>query len=1479
GPAQPVVIREPDSRRIEPLLDVQGKGKDKRRTHMLTKAFGHAESPSFDAELALTNSEMESDNIASKIDTRDQDEVQARPNRGDHDEESQPQSSHVVHAGPNLEHMDLEATDTSNQQNPEQMDEEFTTTAYPKNLNIPHWVSKAVDEIVTDAVDLAMKAPLRDRFSDLPAEEARHKKIKRCDVPRTPSGSPSPQSPPPPPPTGAFGTPGSEAPSSFKFAALVPQSLAWTTSDTRYKSAGVSGTQDLSPTDSLIQDDSIPEEQTGDMTNFLNWYCRQVNKTVLTPAYFKGQAYEVVKGLYPDVIHLLVDVNRPLPLDGPPGHVTIQTQFFFNKDMEYLRYGSKDMLLRRLEKKSDQTCGFSVSSELNPTQGRYSILHGEATKRRTRETNAEAEVQSMVSVPIHQDTSSVPPMRTLSITDPTLVKCIDEREQHMANLLKYNLTVEEVNEIVTDVVELAMQAPLRARFSDLPAVDMKEILKQRIFEDKSYEAHEDHKKLYDPPPPPPPTGAFGTPGTSRASGSSQSPTPPPPPSIDYLIQDDSIPDEQVHFYNDENFGNDHLSKADSKKDWWKLLPEKERPATPKPAWTIPFSNVSDIDNNWATAEQDRAYTSRSERVDWTNPEGDQIRVDVNRPLPLDGPPGHVTIQTQFFFNKDLKYLRYGSKGSSYALSISKIKAASYLYFGLELLVPEQMSIDDKSDQTCEFSVLSELNPTQDMGRYSILYGEATRRRTRETNAEAEVQSLVSVPIHQDTSLVPSMTTLVIDLMMSQSGSPLPTSTEEARQKKIKRRDVPRTPFGSPSPQPPPPPPPTGAFGTPGTSGSSGSSQLPTPPPRPSTELSPTDYLIQDDSIPNEQVHLSNDEDFGNDHLPKADSKKDWWKLLPEEEIPTGDMKNFLNWYCRQVNKTVLTPADLKGQAYEVVKAFYPDVIHLQFQIEECPKMHTDQVNWTNPEGDQVRVDVNRPMPLNGPLGHVTIQKQFFFNTNLEYLRYGNKGSSHALSISKIKAASYPNFSLELPVPEQMWIDDAGTPSFMEKQKEEEPGKPMLKQRLDKHGSRLYKLENLNIPHRVRKAVNEIVTDAVELAMQAPLRACFSDLPAEEARQKKIKRRDVPRTPSGSPSPQPPPPPPPTGAFGTPGTSGASGSSQLPTPPPPPSTGTSGSAQTQELSLTVYLIQDDSIPDEQVHLSNDENSRNDHLPKAGSKKTGGNYYLKRKDQRLLNLLRPFHFPMHQMLRTIGLLRHVTIQTQFFFNTNLEYLRYGSKGSIHALSISKIKAASYLNFDMLLRRFEKKSDQTCGFPVSSELNPTQDMEKYEYAGPKVTTSHGGNTSTRMIKRFTVADDLKEISKITQVEGTMLKDHYINVMDAPTITVSVDSSKGNFRDAIDIGVDVVHPVPVVAVAFPAVTIVTTLACHGKAIPSIHEHLQRVPIEEDMSTLRFRMGMAEAENDSLRGKIRTIEAIEIVTYSQERRAHIEMERQLASV
>ncbi|GJZ45998.1 retrovirus-related pol polyprotein from transposon TNT 1-94 [Tanacetum coccineum] len=447
GPARLVVIREPDSRRIQPLPETP-KLKNpadqfifQRRTPMPNEPSKHADHSALDAELALTDSETESEEEVLVIKAGDQDEDQAGPNPDEQDKgqagsnpgdaaESQPQPSHVVHAGPNLEHMDLETTDSSIQQKPKQIDEEFTTTAYPN----------------------------------------------------------------------------------------VQENLKLLTEDQVILEEPASSTRTLSSLQNLDKD------------------------------------------------------------------LSFTNQFFVEKPRE----------------------------------------------KEPGKTNAEAEVQSMVSVPIHQDTSSVPPTTTpvidltksqsdsllptstattsiittttlsppplQSTTDPILVRRIGELEQHIANLIQNNLVLEErldkhgsrlyklenlniphqvskvVEEIVTDAVDWAMQAPLRARFRDLPTVDMKEILQQRMFEDNTYMTHEVHNDLYEalqksvelglysisndswlcnkarkkkrkrrestrtppgslPTQPPPPAGASGAPGTSGASGSSQLPLPPPPPSI------------------------------------------------------------------------------------------------------------------------------------------------------------------------------------------------------------------------------------------------------------------------------------------------------------------------------------------------------------------------------------------------------------------------------------------------------------------------------------------------------------------------------------------------------------------------------------------------------------------------------------------------------------------------------------------------------------------------------------------------------------------------------------------------------------------------------------------------------------------------------------------------------------------------------------------------------------------------------------
>ncbi|GJY97821.1 hypothetical protein Tco_0514731 [Tanacetum coccineum] len=123
GPLPPVVFREPDSGRRQPLPETPKKKSSveqyifQRCTPAPTKPSGHAESPSLYAELGLTDSETESDEeVLPVIKIGVQNEGQAGPNPGIQDEGqagsnpgdvvvSQPQSSH---AGPNREHMDFE---------------------------------------------------------------------------------------------------------------------------------------------------------------------------------------------------------------------------------------------------------------------------------------------------------------------------------------------------------------------------------------------------------------------------------------------------------------------------------------------------------------------------------------------------------------------------------------------------------------------------------------------------------------------------------------------------------------------------------------------------------------------------------------------------------------------------------------------------------------------------------------------------------------------------------------------------------------------------------------------------------------------------------------------------------------------------------------------------------------------------------------------------------------------------------------------------------------------------------------------------------------------------------------------------------------------------------------------------------------------------------------------------------------------------
>ncbi|GJR30266.1 hypothetical protein Tco_1106498 [Tanacetum coccineum] len=232
-----------------------------------------------------------------------------------------------------------------------------------------------------------------------------------------------------------------------------------------------------------------------------------------------------------------------------------------------------------------------------------------------------------------------------------------------------------------------------------------------------------------------------------------------------------------------------------------------------------------------------------------------------------------------------------------------------------------------------------------------------------------------------------------------------TDLAEARRKKKKIHASPKTPPGSPPHQPPPPPPPAGSSGTPRASEAFGSTQLPPPPLPPSTNqhdqstgtdaLSSSKTVVSAEytawvttdtrlkpsvlSIP-EELHM--DDDTTHDKTGTvASALASTYAPPPENSLlaQTGDMAIFIDWFYKKQGITELKQQDLEGPTYEIVKVFHPNVIHLQYQMEECHKLLTDKVDES----------IIRPV----------------------------------LSISKMKAAYYPDVGLEQMVPDQIWIEE------------------------------------------------------------------------------------------------------------------------------------------------------------------------------------------------------------------------------------------------------------------------------------------------------------------------------------------------------------------------------------------------------------------------------------------------------------------------
>ncbi|GKA11426.1 hypothetical protein Tco_0690972 [Tanacetum coccineum] len=161
------------------------------------------------------------------------------------------------------------------------------------------------------------------------------------------------------------------------------------------------------------------------------------------------------------------------------------------------------------------------------------FLNDNPTKEEPGKANVETKVESMLTVPIHQASSSAPPLSTpiidltpskpvfppaqepifiaiIATTTTTLplpppppqqITTVPELDIHVVFTLEnhdlYSKIDNYVNETVKEAVHNTLQALIRERFRDLTEFEMKEILHDRMFESGSYISHPEHTTLYE----------------------------------------------------------------------------------------------------------------------------------------------------------------------------------------------------------------------------------------------------------------------------------------------------------------------------------------------------------------------------------------------------------------------------------------------------------------------------------------------------------------------------------------------------------------------------------------------------------------------------------------------------------------------------------------------------------------------------------------------------------------------------------------------------------------------------------------------------------------------------------------------------------------------------------------------------------------------------------------------------------------------
>nr|GEU67671.1 zinc finger MYM-type protein 1-like [Tanacetum cinerariifolium] len=130
------------------------------------------------------------------------------------------------------------------------------------------------------------------------------------------------------------------------------------------------------------------------------------------------------------------------------------------------------------------------------------------------------------------------------------------------------------------------------------------------------------------------------------------------------------------------------------------------------------------------------------------------------------------------------------------------------------------------------------------------------------------------------------------------------------------------------------------------------------------------------------------EDTGNTDEPPVVNvdPKDWFKKLKRPPTPVPEWN--------------------KCPAYKLLKGTCRSYVELEYNMEECYKALTDQLDWNYPENDRYPFDLSKLLPQVQSRNRQIFPVDYFFNNDLAYLQGESTGITNTTSLTKIKAAKY-----------------------------------------------------------------------------------------------------------------------------------------------------------------------------------------------------------------------------------------------------------------------------------------------------------------------------------------------------------------------------------------------------------------------------------------------------------------------------------------